>query len=84
MDHDRSVLFAVGAHISEIESLRHLKIQLNRTALPRSLQAVLQMEVQFRTVKRSVAFIDYKIDAFFFETFSQPQSSPFPTLRQIP
>ncbi len=51
MKHDRPVLLAILSDIVEIKSLWQLEIQLDRAALPRSADGILDMEVQLRSVK---------------------------------
>lgn len=58
VNHDRTVLLAVRADILEIKALGHLHIELDRAALPGTAEAVLQMEVDLRTVERAVALVD--------------------------
>ena len=69
VDHDRTMLVAVRTYISDIKPLRHLHIQLDRTALPRSADGVFQVEVQFRTVECAVAFVDHIRNADAFHSF---------------
>ena len=45
MDHNRAMLQAVLTDILQIEPLRQLRIQLDRTALPGTAQTVLNVEV---------------------------------------
>ena len=61
VNHDRSVLFAVLSHVRQVETFRHLEIQLNGSALPCSANAVFQVEVDFRSVKCAVAFVDFVV-----------------------
>ncbi|MNC35855.1 hypothetical protein D3C75_843520 [compost metagenome] len=49
-----TVFLAVFADISQVELLRHLKIQLNGSALPASLQRIPNMKVNLRPVKSPV------------------------------
>ena len=60
MDHDRAVFLSVLARVFEFETLRHLEIQLNGAALPRSADGIFQMEIDLRAVERAVALVDDK------------------------
>ena len=57
VDHNGTVLFAVGAGIFELKSFRKLEVELDGAALPGSSEAVLDVEVKLRTVERAVAFV---------------------------
>ena len=58
VDHDRAMLLTVRADILEVKALGHLHIELDRAALPGTAEAVLQVEVDLRTVERAVALVD--------------------------
>ena len=58
MYHNGAVLFAVCAHILELEALGKLHIELDGAALPCASQRVLKVEVELRAVEGSVALVD--------------------------
>ena len=59
VDHDRAMLLAVSSNVLQFETLRQLEVKLDRTALPGTSDAVYQMEVDLRSVERTVAFVYY-------------------------
>ena len=63
MQHDRALLLAVSVGVFEVEVQRHLEVELNRAALPRTAQGVVQMEVDLGAVEGAVAFVDHVIHA---------------------
>src|SRR5205814_237877 len=58
MNHHGTMFGVVGAYIFQIEALRHLKIELNRCALPFAADGIGHVEVDFGTIKCAGAFID--------------------------
>ena len=58
VDHDRAMLLPVLAHIFEVKALRELEVELDGAALPRSADAVLEVEVDLGTVEGAVALVD--------------------------
>ena len=63
MQHDRSLLLAVGVGVLEVEIQRHLEVELHRAALPRATQRIVQMEVDFGTVEGAIALVDHVVHA---------------------
>src|SRR5678815_1169875 len=55
---DRPVLGIVGADIFQVEPFRHLVIELEGCALPLAANCVGHIDVNLRTVERTIAFID--------------------------
>tara|TARA_B100000959_G_scaffold260829_1_gene297733 strand:- start:89 stop:703 length:615 start_codon:yes stop_codon:yes gene_type:complete len=53
MNEHRSPVTSGGVHVGEVEAFRHGKIDLNRTTLPGSTQAVTEMQVDLGSVKGS-------------------------------
>ena len=65
------MFLTVCSRILQVKSLRHLEIKLNRTALPRPSNRILQMEINFRPIKCTVAFIYNISKAQFIQRASQ-------------
>ncbi len=61
VDHDRTMFLAVSTNIFTIKTERKLEIKLDSTTLPGSSDGVLKMEVNLRSVERSVSLIYYII-----------------------
>ena len=80
VNHDRTVLFSVRPHIFRLKPHRQLEIQLNRTALPCSADRILQMEVDFRSVKSAVSFVYHIIHPCFFQSATQAFRCQLPIL----
>ena len=59
VDHNRTMFLSVCSCVFQFESLRQLEVKLDSTALPRSSDGVFQMEVDLRSVERSISFIYY-------------------------
>src|ERR1019366_7518821 len=55
VQHDGPVLFAVFAHITEVEAPRHVGVVLNGAELPRALQGVMDVELDLGSVEGSLA-----------------------------
>jgi len=71
VQHHGAVLFAVRADVAQVEALRQRKVALNRRALPFSLQGILELEVDFRSVESAVALIDVIGDVIVLERIFQ-------------
>ena len=56
--HDRPVLLAIRSYVMDVESLRHLEVELDRTALPCPPKRIFKMEIDLGAVERSVTLID--------------------------
>ena len=78
VDHDRSVLFSVRSDVGQVESLRHLHIQLYSAALPSPSDGILEVEVQLRSVESSVTFVYNKRHAHFLDGVSESIFGHFP------
>ncbi|MNI77413.1 hypothetical protein D3C73_1337040 [compost metagenome] len=63
MNNDRSMFEAVLANVGEVKLLRHLKIELNGSALPASFQCIEYVKIYFWSVKCTVSFVDTILDA---------------------
>ncbi len=70
----------VGGGIAESKSLRHRKVQLDRPQLPRPVQAVANVEINLRSVKRPVAFVDLIIHLLLLERTLECIRRCFPDL----
>ncbi len=68
VDHNGAVLLSVLARIFKVESLRHLEVELNGSALPRSLDAVFEMKIDFGSVERTVALVDFVLYLHFLKS----------------
>ena len=51
------MFLAVRSDVLKVETLRHLKIELNGAALPASADRVINVEIDFRSVEGAVAFV---------------------------
>src|SRR5690606_26663329 len=58
VDHDWGVPLPVSPYVGQAEALRHRKVELDRSTLPRSLQHVADVEVDFWPVEGTIAGID--------------------------
>ncbi len=58
MDHDWAMSRIVGTHKIQVKSLGQIEIELDRAQLMKALQSVLHIEIDFRTVKCAIAFVD--------------------------
>ena len=63
VEHDGSMPVAIRTHILQAESLRHREVELDGPALPRTLQDVANVEIDFRTIECAIASIDRVVDA---------------------
>lgn len=71
MNHNGAMLLAVFADVGHIEAFGHEHIELNGAALPGTADGIFYMEIEFRTVKSAVSFIDLIGHALFFNSFLQ-------------
>ena len=67
VDHDGAVALAVDAHVFQLKPFGHLEVKLQRAALPASADGIHQMEVDFRPVEGTVAFVDLVLAAVAFQ-----------------
>ena len=56
MQHDWTVLVTVSRYVMKIKSFRQIEIALNGRELPRPANSVFDVNVDFRTVERSICF----------------------------
>ena len=56
VNHKRPMLQVIFARIFQLEALRQIKIQLNRAQLPNTTDGVLDLNIDFRSVKCGLAF----------------------------
>ena len=59
VDHDRTVFLTICSCVFKVKSERKLEIKLDGSTLPCSSYRVFQMEVDLRSVERSISFIYY-------------------------
>ena len=57
VNHNGTMLFAVGTRVFKIKSLGKLEVKLDSTALPGSAERIFNVEVKLRTVERTVALL---------------------------
>ncbi|MNE21746.1 hypothetical protein D3C80_1149180 [compost metagenome] len=62
MNYDGAMLQAVLSNVGKIKFLRHLEIQLNRSALPASFERIKNMKINLRAIKCPITFVDKIID----------------------
>ena len=55
MQHNRTVTRTIFANIGSVQTLRQNEIQLQRSTLPRPANCILQMKLQLRSVKSTLA-----------------------------
>ena len=84
VDHDRAMLLAVSSNVLQFETLRQLEVKLDRTALPGTSDTVYQMEVDLRSVERTVAFVYYIKEAAARPERCAARLLPSPSLRRCP
>ena len=58
MNHNRALLLAIAINVFKVKVVRELEVELNSTALPGASQAILKVEVDFRTVKCTVTLVN--------------------------
>lgn len=80
VNHDGAFFGPVCGRIFEVEAARQLVIQLNCSALPEAAETVLDVEIQFRTVKCAVAFIDLVLHADAADCIRQRSGCNIPVL----
>ena len=80
VNHDWLLLGAIGVNVLKLEVVRQLEVKLDGTALPRTTKAVGQMEVNLRTVERTVTLVDHVIDAHRLKCIAQALFSALPIL----
>src|SRR6266571_3469304 len=78
MDHKRPMLGAVFSDVSQIEPLRQIEVELNRTQLPWPPDSIVDQQVDLRAVKGAVTGIDLVLDARSFERVFQCNFSRLP------
>ena len=74
------MLLAILADVRQVELLRHLHVVLDRTALPRTADRILEVEVDLRAVERAIALIDDVVEAAVLEGLAQAVRREFPVL----
>ncbi|MNN38881.1 hypothetical protein D3C81_1528980 [compost metagenome] len=62
MDNDWSMFEAVLANVGKVKLFRHLEVELNCPALPASFQRIEDVEIDFRSVKSAITFVDMILD----------------------
>ena len=80
VNHDWLLLGAVGVNVLKLEVVRQLEVKLDGAALPRATKAIGQMEVNLRTVERTVAFVDHVLNAHRLKCITQALLSALPIL----
>ena len=80
VDHDRTMFLAVSTNIFTIKTERKLEIKLDSTTLPGSSDGVLKMEVNLRSVERSVSLIYYIIKPEVVKSSAKSVCSHLPVL----
>ena len=78
VDHDRPLLAAVGGDVVELEPFRQVEIQLDRGALPHPADGVFDLEVDFRSVEGTAAFIDFVGPTLALQGFNQSLGGQVP------
>ena len=74
------MFFAVLTRVFKFKSLWKLEVELNGSTLPSSTYRILQVEVDFRTVERSVALVNFEIKFKFVKRSFQRVCGKFPIL----
>ncbi len=68
MDHDRRVFGSVGADVVAAEPFGHREIELDGSALPASLEAVANVEIDLRAVEGSIPRVELVGEVASFES----------------
>ena len=71
VNHDGTVLLAVGSVVFQFKPLRQLEVQLNGSALPGTANSVYQMEVDLGAVEGAVSFVDHIVQTQVFQRGAQ-------------
>ena len=58
MDHHRTFSLSILVGVFQLEFFRQRHVELDRSALPGTVESIADMEVDFRAVKGAIAFID--------------------------
>ena len=62
VDHHGRLFRVILCNVGQLEPLRHGEIELERAELPGTFQAILDMEVDLRSVERPIALVDLERD----------------------
>ena len=80
VNHHRAVLRPVGSDVAQVETLRKIVVQLNRSQLPAPTDRVANLEVDLRPIEGSIAFVDLVLDSSALEGVGQRALRPIPHL----
>ena len=80
VNHDWLLLGAIGVNVLKLEVVRQLEVKLDGTALPRTAEAVGQMEVNLRTVESAIALVDHVLNAHRLKCVTKALFSALPIL----
>ena len=78
VNHNWTMLLAILTDISQIKLLWQLHIQLNGTALPGTTNRILQMEVDFWTIERTITLVDNIVQSTMIQGILQAIGSQLP------
>ena len=70
MNHDRSLLRIVLISVLKLETLRQIVVHLYRTELPTAAYGILDHEIEFRTIERSLAILNLCLKPSFTACFN--------------
>lgn len=80
MQHDGTLLGAVGVHVLQVKVERHLEVELDGAALPGTAERVLQMEVNLGAVEGAVALVDLVVHMQLLQSSAQALLGARPVL----
>ena len=81
VNHVRTMLSAILADIGHIKALGQVEVKLNGSGLPLTSDSIFDLEVDFRTVKRTAALVNLAIKSALLDRLAETADSSFPTLR---
>ena len=79
VNHVRLMTLSVFSHILKVEPFRQIEVELNCGGLPLAADRILDLEVDFRPVECSAAFVDFVFKPAFFNRLDKRLLSLFPT-----
>ena len=80
MNHYRTMLLVIRAHIFQLEAFGQVVVYLNCSQLPATTDSIFHHKVQFRTIECSLTIFHFRSQAFFFASFNNSLFCFFPIL----
>ena len=71
VDHYRTVMLVVTANIAEVKTWRQIEIELDRTALPRPPDGILDVQIDLGSIECAATLVDLVLTVGRFERIAQ-------------